>query len=395
MGVKVTANPVTRIIQITLAPTLENGDLVVDLDVQADIYSDLKEDWVAEESLRKLQFPIRATGGDPLPGSKVLGDTYFIRSDWKIAPYEASHRLRVNGNFYSEDGTSPFNTTIGDYNLFLEQTVSSLVDSTIAQLPEIQHGTYNGGVTVDLLGTNTGTAYPTGTPSFPVNNFNDAVEICVERGFGQFYVIGDATVGDEGDYSGMIFVGESQTKSVITILPVANIVNAEFYDATITGTLDGNAKLRGCNVTNLNYVNGFIEQCVLSSGTIMLGGGATAHFLDCWSGVPGTGTPVIDMGGAGQSLALRNFNGGVSLKNKTGASTTSIDLNSGQVILQNTVTGGTVVARGVGKITDETGEHINTGDHNGCMVINEMTNPLTVAEATRDVILGTTQFPAP
>ncbi|PNV85933.1 MAG: hypothetical protein C0610_09285 [Desulfobacteraceae bacterium] len=392
MGVKVSADATTRVITVTQAPVLENGDYVVDIDVQVDLYSDLKEDWVADETLRRVKFPIRAVGGDPLPGSKVLGDTYFIRSDWKIAPYEANHRLRVNGNFYSEDGTSPFNTTQGNYNLFLEQTVSSLVDSTIAQLPEIQHGTYNGGVTVDLVNGVPGTDYPIGTPSVPSNNFIDAVGICVERGFGQFYILGDATVGDEGDYTGMIFVGESKTKSVITILPAANIINAEFYDATVTGTLDGNAKLRGCNVTNLNYVNGFIEQCVLSAGTILLGGGATAHFLDCWSG---TGTPVIDLGGSAQNLELQNFNGRVSLKNKTGASETRVGLNSGHIILQNTVTGGSVVVQGVGKITDEVNEHIHTGDHNGCMIINELTNPLTVAEATRDVILGTTQFPVP
>lgn len=129
MGVKVTADPVTRVIQITLAPTLENGDMVVDLDIQIDIYSDLKEDWVTSESLRKLKFPVRAEGGDPIPGDRVSGDTYFISPDWKIAPYEASHRLRVIGNFYSEDGTSPFNRTVGAYNLFLEHTVSSLVVS--------------------------------------------------------------------------------------------------------------------------------------------------------------------------------------------------------------------------------------------------------------------------
>ena len=109
---KVSFDTVNRIINIIEVPVLENGDFVVDIDVQEDLYSDGKNQWIASETLRKLDFPIRTTGGDPLPGSKQLGDTYFLASDWKIAPYEASHRLRVNGNFYSEDGTSPFNTTI-------------------------------------------------------------------------------------------------------------------------------------------------------------------------------------------------------------------------------------------------------------------------------------------
>ncbi|RLA58261.1 MAG: hypothetical protein DRQ89_15575 [Epsilonproteobacteria bacterium] len=393
MGAKVTFDAVTRIIQVTQVPVLENGDWVIDIDVQIDLYSDGKEDWVADETLRKLQFPIRAVGGDPLPGSKVLGDTYFIRSDWKIAPYEASHRLRVNGNFYSEDGTSPFNTTLGSYNIFLEQTVSSLVDSTVAQLSEIEHGTYNGGVTVDLLEIYSGTDYPTGTSRQPVNNLTDAITICLERGFGTFYILGDATLDTAIDFTSMVFVGESQTKTKITIDPAAIVANAEFYDAEITGTLDGNAKIKGCEITSLNYINGFVEQCVLSPGIILLGGGAAAHFLDCWSGVPGLGTPVIDMGGSGQSLALRNYNGGISLRSKSGPESVSLDINSGTVILENTVTAGIIVARGVGKMVDENGEHIRSGTWNGATIVNELVNPQAVAEASRDLLLGTTSYP--
>jgi hypothetical protein len=58
------------------------------------------------------------------------------------------------------------------------------------------------------------------------------------------------------------------------------------------------------------------------------------------------------MGGSGQALALRNYNGGIKLTNKTGPEAVSIDLNSGQIILENTVTNGEIVCRGIGKLTD-------------------------------------------
>jgi hypothetical protein len=177
--------------------------------------------------------------------------------------------------------------------------------------------------------------------------------IATTRGFGTIYVVGDATIDSGGDYRGMIFVGESQTKSTFTISDAAQVENAEFYEATVTGTLDGNAKLRECRIENLNFVAGFIEQCVLEAGTILLGGNETAHFLDCWSGQPGTGTPTIDMGGSGQALALRNYNGGIRLTNKTGPESVSLDMNSGQIILDDTVTNGTIVMRGVGTWTNE------------------------------------------
>ena len=133
MGAKVTFDPTTKIIQVTEAPI--GG--VVNLDVKVDLYSDGKEDWRASATLFKYRFPIRAVGGDPLPGAKALGSTFFLAPGWTIRPYEADHRLIVNGNLYVEDGSSPYTTTVGAYNVLVEASVSSLVDSTVVQLHEI------------------------------------------------------------------------------------------------------------------------------------------------------------------------------------------------------------------------------------------------------------------
>lgn len=133
MGVRVTFDPTTKIIQVTEAPV--GG--VVNLDVKVDLYSDGKEDWRASASLFKYRFPIRAVGGDPLPGSKALGSTFFLAPGWTIRPYEADHRLIVNGNLYVEDGSSPYTTTVGTYNVLIEAEVSSLVDATVVQFHEI------------------------------------------------------------------------------------------------------------------------------------------------------------------------------------------------------------------------------------------------------------------
>jgi hypothetical protein len=133
---------------------------------------------------------------------------------------------------------------------------------------------------------------------------------------------------------------------------------------------------RNCIIGDLNYINGTVEQCILEDGTIVLGGGAEAHFLDCWSGVAGTGTPSIDMGGSGQELSIRNYHGGILLKNKSGSENVSIDMSSGQVKLATTVTAGTIVVRGVGKLIDESGNHIPTGTWNGATIINELITPM-------------------
>lgn len=62
MGAKVTFNEVTKIIEIDEAPDVD-GEVFID--VKTDLYSDGKEDWVANENLRKFQFPISAVGGNP------------------------------------------------------------------------------------------------------------------------------------------------------------------------------------------------------------------------------------------------------------------------------------------------------------------------------------------
>jgi hypothetical protein len=132
----------------------------------------------------------------------------------------------------------------------------------------------------------------------------------------------------------------------------ANFFNASFFESHVTGTLDGGSRIEDCIVESLSFVSGVVEDCILNTGTITLSGSSTAHFINCVSGLPGLTTPIIDMGGSGQALALRNYNGGIELRNKTGAESVSVDLNSGQIILDSTVTNGTIVLRGTGIVTD-------------------------------------------
>ena len=126
MGEKVTFNELTKIIEIDEAPDVNNE---IFIDVKTDLYSDGKEDWVANENLRKFIFPVQAVGGNPLPGAKNLGTTFFLNSDWKIRPYDADHRLIIDGNLYAEDGSDPFLDTISNYTVRIMQQVSDLVST--------------------------------------------------------------------------------------------------------------------------------------------------------------------------------------------------------------------------------------------------------------------------
>jgi hypothetical protein len=225
---------------------------------------------------------------------------------------------------------------------------TSSSSATLQELADIQYSSFNGGITVDLTSPYAGVSYPNGTPRQPVNNLTDAVAIAVERGFTTLFIIGNLLLDSSTPaLDGYNIIGESASKSAFQIESIANVVNAEFSNATINGTLDGGNVLTNCALNTVNFVDGFVTQCVLN-GTITLSTIGDAHFLDCWSGIPGLSTPTIDFAGAGSGLAMRNYNGGITLRNKTGTESVSVDLNSGQVILENDVAAGTIVLRGVG-----------------------------------------------
>jgi len=128
MGQYVTFDPVTRIIQIDVAPSLVEGEYVNDLDFQVDFYSDGKEDYKTDSEFSKITFPIIAIGGQPTVGGKFLGATYFINPTWKIRPYESDHRNILRGNIYSEDGKSVWKPTVGSYNVSNEIEFTNLID---------------------------------------------------------------------------------------------------------------------------------------------------------------------------------------------------------------------------------------------------------------------------
>lgn len=256
-----------------------------------------------------------------------------------------------------EDGQYTINCVGANHNVSdvkIANQVSLIVNNAAGLITsaEIEYASFNGGVTIDAVNGVAGTLFPTGTPRQPVNNLTDAMLIAAGRGFGTIFIIGSLTIDSSGNYDNMIFVGESQTRSEITISSGASVIGCEIYDANISGTLDGDALLKNCLIEDLVYVYGIIEHCVLGAGTIALGGNNPAHFLDCWSGVAGVGTPVIDMGGSGQSLGIRGYSGGIKIINKSGSDSASIDLLAGQIIIDSTVTNGKIECRGVGHLTD-------------------------------------------
>jgi hypothetical protein len=249
---------------------------------------------------------------------------------------------------------------------FTQVLLTSSSSATLQEQADIEYASYDGGVTVSVGSIYSGTDFPIGTPRAPVNNIQDAVEIATSRGFRNIYLRTSITLGAGVDLAEFNIIGESQSRTTITIEAAANVLDCEYREAKITGILDGNSSIENCEIGPLEFVKGIIKRSVLTSGDIVLGGSEAAQFIDCVSGVPGGGTPVIDMGGSGQALAIRGYNGGITLKNKTGTDSASIDMASGSVTIENTVVAGTVVLRGIATWANR------EGYVGGANIINEL-----------------------
>lgn len=272
---------------------------------------------------------------------------FEARADWTQCAISGGNIVAkdING-----EKINPINLTA-----FVNIDRTSSSSGTLQEQEALQYSSYQNAVWVDENSSQSGTAFPSGTREFPVNNVQDGVLIGQDKGFDTINFIGNYTLGLGDNITGFTLVGQNPTRTFLTLGADAIIADVEIKECTIAGTLDGNATVRDCVLWDIEYFSGYVHHSVLTNSTITLSNNAVALFLHCYSGVPGSDTPIIDMGGSGQSLGLRNYNGGIKLINRTGTDGVSLDMNAGQVVLGSTFTGDPAYIRGTYKITLESG----------------------------------------
>jgi hypothetical protein len=276
-----------------------------------------------------------------------------IANDWTVGDnYSVTNEIQcsiVGGNLVAVDDVEaeldPVFPTVGT-----QIVRTSASSATLQELQDIQFASFNGGVTIDVLAGNSGTEFPAGTPRQPCDGFPDCKTIADDRGLIEYFIRGNITLDTGDDVSNHIMTGQSLTLTKITINPGANVLNTDFRLATITGTLDGGSTIADCTVQTLNFVEGMIRDCMLAPGAVItLGGTKIVHLMNSMELAPGTNVPIIDLGGSGHPIAVRNYAGQIRIKNKTGSDAADFDLLSGSIFIEDTVTTGTIVLSGVGR----------------------------------------------
>ena len=127
-----------------------------------DVYSAWKV-WTSQDGNSKYLQAISYIGADPLPAGQ-LGTTFFLENGWKIRPYEGNHTLTIVGNLYARDGSDPFVSTLGTWNIRVISVVSTLVEvvteNGIGTPEEVRDAVWGADISV----------YPSGTAGSKLND---------------------------------------------------------------------------------------------------------------------------------------------------------------------------------------------------------------------------------
>ena len=333
----------TRIVSIPQADLVDLGGNVYKLDLEL-CHQELRRlEWEFFEGFSQAQ--ILEYTPPTLAGGVIYAAFVLLINDYWIEFEDGQYAVNFDGA----------NTNIQDYTVVNQVSIRPNNSAGLQDLSTLLSSAYQGRVAINIATGQSGTAVPIGTLKTPSNNIIDGVQIADDNGIGELYIIKSLTLDSGDDVSGLIVKGASPSRVAVQVNTGANVYQTEFEYLSISGILDGQSILKECLIDSLEYVNGFVINSGLNEFPVLLNATGQASFNDCWSNVAGSNTPTIDMNGTGQSLAVRNYTGGLRITNRTGTDSCSIDMTSGHVVVDATCTGDPLILRGSFKLTVEEG----------------------------------------
>lgn len=258
------------------------------------------------------------------------------------------------------------NSNVGDVINLNQVSVRSANSAGLTFNDKINEQSFsNGNIYLNTSLGNPGTNFPKGTPTDPVNNWDDAFKIATNIKLSGYHLQGTLVFDPSILTVNSDFTGVSPIKSLINFTG-QNIQSSTFKRIQIIGSISGRASYDGCGLssptTPLVGFSGLGYDCGFA-GDITIDPANTENviFKDCFSSTSGTILPCININNTTGDIHLRNYAGGIKLKNVTAGNDVSIDISAGTVKLDASCTSGTIVIRGICELFDESGP--------GCTVI--------------------------
>lgn len=316
-----------------------------------EIYSEWKE-WVATSPANAgIVQAIRYSGAEPISAIQNTGTTFFQLNGWKVVPADYNHRLVINGNVFTDPAgldRTDF-TTITANGIEVVWTVSNLVDSSVARLDLAQ---LQEAVFIDTFNGVSGTAVGIGTPTNPSSNIGDATFIALRDNLRSFCIIGPVTLAQS--YMDWKFIGTISKESGSLDFGGFTHTRCAFEKLGLSGDANGSSiSVDSCKVASVMNALGTFSNTGFSS--LFSPGVSGVLTLDkCFSDVPGSGKPIIDLAdNLSDDLQVRGWHGGLELRNvDVSGQKVSIDMDAGHLIVDSTCIAGEILVRGNGKLTN-------------------------------------------
>lgn len=335
----------------TLIIRLPPGE--TEVDVSVDLYSAWKRFQLVDK--RNMRFPpaFRTIGGDDLTPGVVAGAYFFLQNDlgWRIQPAEEHATVNITGNLAPEDSALSMTVpTDGAFTVLLNgiQPITQAVDELLLLQ---QDAFYQGTVHIDTDNGSAGTVFPIGTASDPVLTVADAIVIATNLNIRSFTVTGQIILTQT--YRFWEFIGKGAHTHID--IDGQDVSGSRFERVSIEGAMTTpvhevwviDSEIESAGILNFK---GTLVGCYFA-GNMSVAGATTV--IRCASNVPGVETPVFDTQNLPAPLSIRGWVGGLKIVNfSQPGNNCSVDLGSGHLILDPTVSDGTIVVRGVGHLTD-------------------------------------------
>ena len=230
----------------------------------------------------------------------------------------------------------------------------NVVDSAGRRIRVLEeNGSYNGFIWIDTVNGSPGTTdFENGTDHNPVNNIADANTLAASIGLSRFAIAPGSTLTFAATQSGQLFIGSEWTLA----LGGQDISGTSITGAAVSGIAAGTGTqfFVDCimGAVTLPDDTHVMTSSIVGVQTLPAG---DVFYDRCHSGVVGTGAPQFDFGAIplNTDLHIRNYSGGVDLRNMGQAGTDAASVEGrGQVIVNVNCTGGTIVIRGNFQLTD-------------------------------------------
>lgn len=346
----------TRIISVPKADTLLVQSVPTEIR-QLDLDAFRLELKALEYSPAGMPFPITHNHVSPITvGGVTLARVVEMVNGYTVTFEDGQYAVNLVGA----------NSNVGDVVNVNQVSIRSANSAGLTFSDQINQQSFAGNIWVDVDNGNSGTSFPRGTLTDPVNNYADAKAISDSLNIREFRLRGDLVLTVSEDISGQYWTGEGQANSSITLAggPSTSLV---LKSMTVQGQFNGiGADLIECTLGNITDFGGHMYRCRLE-GNISLSPTVTEVItLDyCWSQIAGTARPTLAVNGTVGPVSIRSYNGGLSITGISSGNDISADMVSGSMDLDSTNTNGTLVLRGNCRLEDNS---------SGMTVINNTLN---------------------